>query len=323
MVTLPPRPPGPLHIGISQCLVGDEVRYDGSGARSSMPHDKLEGLFTYRSVCPEMGIGMTVPRPPIRLVRVGGSGEVRAVGVRDPAMDKTQSLAAFGAAQAAGFQDLAGYVFMHNSPSCGLFRVKVYERSDAPPRREGRGIYAAAVTAAIPEMPVEEAGRLFDDVLRENFVTRTFAYAHWQTIAEQLTPAFLIAFHSAYKYLLMAHSQTVYHETGRLLSNLKGDLDAISNRYISLLMQGLSVPATRNGHANVMAHLQGYLKRKLDSPSRQELERLIQAYRRGEQPLLAPLTLLKHHFRRYPDEYVLNQSYLEPHPTQAGLRRQL
>jgi uncharacterized protein YbgA (DUF1722 family)/uncharacterized protein YbbK (DUF523 family) len=318
---LPPRPEAPLKIGISECLLGREVRYDGSGAKSSFPHAKLEGLFDYVSVCPEVGIGMTVPREPIRLV--GSVDDYRVVGVKDRSIDKTDALRAYGQDKAKTFADLSGYIFMHNSPSCGLFRVKVYPEQDGPAIRQGRGIYAGAVLDALPDLPAEEGGRMFDDVLRENFVTRAFAYAHWREVSADLTARRLIAFHSAYKYLLMAHSSVAYKRTGQLLSNLKVDLTTTAQTYISLLMNGLKSPATPKSHANVLAHLQGYLKTALSSPERQELDQLIQAYRRGEQPLLAPITLLTHHFKRHPDEYVLMQSYLNPHPTQSGLRRSL
>lgn len=318
---IPPRPEGPLKVGISQCLLGDEVRYDGSGARSSFPHAALQGLFEYHSFCPEVGIGMSVPRAPIRLV--GDAQSYRVVGVKDPSLDKTDELIAYAKAQLPKLADVSGYIFMHNSPSCGLMRVKVYPGPDAPARRDGTGIYAATVIEAMPCLPAEDAGRLFDVVLRENFVTRTFAYAHWRLIEADITAAKLVAFHSRYKYLLLAHSTPAYQEAGRLLSDLKQDVPGKANAYINILMSGLKRPASRKGHANVMSHLQGYLKRHLDSASRQELDALISEYRRGEQPLLAPLAVLKHHFRRFPDEYVLNQSYLEPHPSSAALRRPL
>ncbi len=318
---IPDRPQAPLKVGISQCLLGDEVRYDGSGARSSFPHAALDGLFEYHSFCPEVGIGMSVPREPIRLV--GTADTYRVVGVKDPSIDKTDELKDYAQAQLPKLAGLSGYIFMHNSPSCGLMRVKVYPGPDAPARRDGRGVYAAAIVAAMPNLPAEDAGRLFDVVLRENFVTRTFAYAHWQLVAPDITAAKLVAFHSRYKYLLMAHSVPAYQEAGRLLSDLKGDVPGKAEAYIRTLMEGLSRPASRKGHANVLSHLQGYLKQHLDSASRQELDMLINAYRVGEQPLLAPLAILKHHFRRFPDEYVLNQSYLEPHPSSAALRRPL
>ena len=320
-VELPERPAAPLYVGLSQCLQGDEVRYDGSGARSSFPHAALEGLFNYKTYCPEVGIGMTVPREPIRLV--GTADNYRVVGVRDPSMDKTDELVEYANSVLPEFSALSGYIFMHNSPSCGLMRVKVYPGPDAPARRDATGIYAKTITTALPNLPVEDAGRLFDAVLRENFVTRTFAYAHWCLVRKDISAAKLVAFHSRYKYLLMAHSTAAYQAAGRLLSDLKAEVEQRADEYIGLLMQGLKQPATRKGHANVMSHLQGYLKKHIDSASRRELDTLISAYRVGEQPLLAPLALLKHHFRRFPDEYILNQSYLEPHPSQAALRRPL
>jgi uncharacterized protein YbgA (DUF1722 family)/uncharacterized protein YbbK (DUF523 family) len=325
---LPERPVPPLPIAISECLLGSKVRYDGSSSRSSFPHTLLDGLFTYRGICPEVGIGMGTPREPIRLV--GKPDDARVVGVKDPTVDVTERLAEFGRETAGSLTDVCGYVLMKNSPSCGLFRVKVYPVTDGEvtgaPDPRGRGAHAAAVTAALPDLPAEENGRLHDPVLRENFVTRVFTYGHWQRCfgaPDSLTAGKLVSFHSRYKYLLMAHSVPDYQAAGRLLSDLRGDLPGKAAEYFSLLMRGLSRPATRKGHANVLSHLQGYFKRLLDGPSRQELEGLIHSYRRGEQPLDAPLTLLKHHLRRHPQEYLEYQVYLDPHPGFAGLRRLL
>lgn len=323
---LPPRPEPPLPIAISQCLLGNEVRYDGSGAASSFPHAALDALFEYRGICPEVGIGLGVPRAPIRLVEDGP--QPRVVGVREPDRDYTAALEEYGRSQAAQLDDVAGYVFMRGSPSCGLFRVKVYPVSDGQvtgaPRPTGRGAYAAAVTEALPHLPAEENGRLHDPVLRENFVTRTFAYAHWQALRRAgLSAGRLIEFHSRYKYLLMAHSVPHYQRAGRLLSDLSGDLAGRARDYVGVLMEGLAQPAGRRGHANVLAHLQGYFARQMDSNARQELAELIHAYRRGEVPLLAPITLIKHYLRLHPDDYVDRQVYLDPHPAAAALRRAL
>ncbi|MEZ5559874.1 MAG: DUF1722 domain-containing protein [Pseudomonadales bacterium] len=323
---MPERPDPPLTIAISSCLLGNQVRYDGSGARSSFPHGTLDALFDYRGICPEVGIGMGTPRAPIRLV-----GEVqspRAVGVNDPDVDVTDALRLFGSRTAESLIEVSGYVFMKNSPSCGLFRVKVYPQEQGrvagAPVPLGRGAYAAAVTQALPSLPVEESGRLHDPVLCENFVTRVFAYAHWRALSlSGISAARLVAFHSRYKYLLMAHSVSAYQAAGRIVAELKGDLRAKADAYLAVLMRGLAQPASRKGHANVLSHLQGYLKRQLDGSARQELAQLIEAYRRGELPLLAPITLLKHHLRQHPDEYALHQVYLDPHPGFAGLRRPL
>jgi uncharacterized protein YbgA (DUF1722 family)/uncharacterized protein YbbK (DUF523 family) len=324
--TFPSRPEPPLPVAISQCLLGAEVRYDGSGAASSYPHAALSDLFDYRGICPEVAIGLSVPRPPIRLV--GDPRAPRVVSVDEPAMDVTDALRDYGRNQAAGFRDVVGYVFMKNSPSCGLFRVKVYPyqngRVTGAPDRRGRGAYAAAVVEACPNLPVEENGRLHDPVLRENFVTRTFAYAHWKALERAgLSRARLVEFHSRYKYLLMAHSVPHYQQTGGLLADLKHDFDAKAERYLGLLMAGLAQPATRRGHANVLSHLQGYFKKHLDGATRQELDDLVHSYRRGEIPLLVPIALLKHHLRKHPDEYLQHQTYLDPHPGYSGLRRPL
>ena len=208
--------------------------------------------------------------------------------------------------------------------TCGLYRVKVYTDANVPPNGHGRGIFADEIVKARPELPVEESGRLEDPILRENFVTRVFAFAHWQrVVATGVTSARLIAFHSAYKYLLLAHSVNHYQQAGRLLADLSGGVQAIAGAYVALLMSGLARPATRGGHANVLQHLQGYVKDDLDSATRQELAESIRSYHRGEIPLLAPLTLLRHHLRRGADSYALEQIYLEPHPPAAGLRRGL
>ncbi|MBM4204437.1 MAG: DUF1722 domain-containing protein [Gammaproteobacteria bacterium] len=324
---LPDRPEAPLKIAVSGCLTGAEIRYDGSGARSSYPHARLARIFDLLPICPETGIGMPVPRPPIRLV--GTTDAARAVGIDDPSLDVTDQLHNYALATVERLKasDVSGYVFMKNSPSCGLFRVKVYPEGGTVsadrliPVRKGRGIHADTVTKAWPELPVEESGRLEDPVLCENFVTRTFAYAHWRAFEKTgMTAAGLIAFHSRYKYLLMAHDPGAYQRAGRLLSDLKGQVEQKAAGYIGELMKGLTRPATRGGHANVLSHIQGYLKDDLDGESRRELAALIESYRLGEQPLLAVLQLMKHHQRLFPDRYIDQQVYLEPHPAFAALR---
>lgn len=314
----------PLKIGISRCLLGEEVRYDGTGARSSLPHDRLEGLFEYVDVCPEVAIGMSVPRPPIRVVRDGDL--IQVVGVSDPSQDFAPQLREEAERYLSRHDDIHGFIFMHNSPSCGSRNVKVYPPGGGPGTRDGRGAFAASVIERWPGLPYEDAGRLYDDAIRENFVMRTFAQARWVGVRADLTPKSLIEFHSAYKYLLMAHSSRAYREAGQLLSDLSGksgSLQEKADRYHLLLMSGLAEVATRGGHANVLSHIQGYLKKALSSESRQELAQLIDGYRRGEQPLLAPVALLKHHFRENPNDYIEMQTYLEPHPAAAALRRPL
>jgi len=319
---LPALPQAPLVIAISECLVGGEVRHDGGHKRSSLPHDKLEGLFVFQAVCPEVGIGLGVPREAIRLV--GDVNSPRAVGARDNAFEVTTQLTEFANRQIPLLKDVDGHIFTKNSPSCGLFRVKVYGGGDLPADPKGRGIYAAEIARQRPDLPMEENGRLLDPVLRENFVTRTFVHAHWRALLEEgLTAKALIAFHSAYKYLVMAHSISGYRQLGRLVANLSADVEVLAAQYISRLMQALAQPASRGGHANVLSHLQGYVKDQLQSAARTELADLIESYRRGEAPLMAPLALLKHHLGEHEATYAWNQMYLQPHPASAGLRRDL
>ncbi len=318
---IPPYPEAPLTVAISDCLLGAPVRYDGGHKRSALPHDKLQGLFRFQAICPEVGIGLGVPREPIKLV--GRSDTPRALGGVDGSLDVTQSLRAFARRELPRIESADGYIFMKNSPSCGLFSVKVYDRNGVP-SGTGRGVFADEVTQAKPLLPVEEGTRLNDAMLRENFVTRVFVHAHWRRLREKgITARSLVAFHTRYKYLVMAHSVPKYQSIGRLLSNLSTSFDSIAKEYISELMQALANPATRGGHANVLSHLQGYVKSELPGPVRQELADLIESYQRGEVPLLAPLTLLKHHLGMHEATYALNQLYLQPHPIRSGLRRDL
>ena len=269
----PRRPDAPLTVGISECLLGAQVRYDASDARSSLPRDTLEGLFDYRGVCPEVGIGMGVPRPPVRLIR-STDARVRAVRVVDAALDYTAELDAFATQIAAKLDHLAGYIFMQNSPSCGLYRVKVQTlragQDSGAPVRDGRGIYAGTLVRRMPCLPVEESGRLFDPVLRDNFVSRVFAWAHWRKLCKHVERRNLIEFHRRYQYLLMAHSLSHYQQARGLLTSVAADNEAdlaeLARRYIGLFMEGLAIPASRSGHSNVLAHLQNHLRPGLDGP---------------------------------------------------------
>jgi len=320
MAELPLRPEAPLLVAISDCLLGASVRFDGGHKKSALPHAEFAGLFEFRGLCPEVAIGLGTPREAMRLE--GGAEAPRAIAIKARS-DYTTQLRAEAERVAPGLGDVSGYIFMKNSPSCGLFRVKVYSGAGIP-FPGGRGIYAQRLRERLPDLPMEECGRLHDPILRENFVMRTFVYAHWQRLqAADLTAAKLVEFHSRYKYLLMAHSISHYKSAGKLLSDLSVNLPDVATEYFGLLMAGLTKPATRGGHANVLAHLQGYVKRSLPAADRQELARLIDEYRAGSLPLLAPLTLLRHHLQHYADDYALQQIYLDPHPSAAGLRREL
>ncbi|NWB25996.1 YbgA family protein [Pseudomonas gingeri] len=307
-------------IAISACLMGAEVRYNGGHKESRLCSRSLNEYFDFLPVCPEVAIGLGTPREPIRLV--GDPQRPKAVGTVHPDNDVTEALADYGTRMAAELTDICGYIFMQKSPSCGLERVKVYQDRGRPAEHAGRGIFAQVFCARHPDLPVEEEGRLNDPVLRENFLTRVFAYAAWQELcASGLSRRGLTDFHSRYKYLLMAHNPLQYKVLGHLLGSMgKSDPNEIGPRYFSELMAALKKCATRRTHTNVLQHLSGYLKQSLSAADKQEMQQLIGQYRLGIIPLVVPLTLLKHHFRQYPDPYVALQVYLQPHPENLSLR---
>jgi uncharacterized protein YbgA (DUF1722 family)/uncharacterized protein YbbK (DUF523 family) len=313
---------GKPKLGISACLLGSEVRYNGGHKESRLCNRVLSEYFDFAPVCPEVAIGMGIPREPIRLI--GDPLAPRAVGTVSREVDVTEPLAAYGERMAGELTDICGYIFMQQSPSCGLHRVKVYQ-DNGRPSEPGRGIFAEAFCARHPNLPVEEDGRLNDPILRENFITRVFAYSQWQQLMRDgLSRNSLIGFHSSYKYLLMATNPAQYKLLGQMLGNLgQQDLNEIAPRYFSDLMSALKSCATRRTHSNVLQHLSGHLKQALSSEEKQEMQQLIGQYRHGVVPLVVPMTLLKHHFRRHPDTYIAQQVYLQPHPENLSLRNAL
>lgn len=308
-------------IAISACLTGAEVRYNGGHKASRLCKEVLVQHFEFVPICPEVAIGLGVPRAPIRLI--GDPADPHAVASHDPALDLSGPLRAYGQQMATDLTDICGYIFMHKSPSCGLERVKVYKGNGSPAHEGGRGLYAAAFCRQRPDVPVEEDGRLCDPVLRENFITRVYAYADWQhLLSEGLSRGTLIAFHARYKYQLMANNPEQYKALGKLLGSMTRDDDprVLGPHYFSQLMLALRRCASRGNHSNVLLHLSGYLRKALSQDDRREFHHLINQYHAGIVPLVVPLTLLKHHLRRHPDPYLLQQVYLQPHPQSLGLR---
>ncbi len=311
-----------IRVGISSCLLGQEVRFDGGHKRDTYVTGTLSGYFDFVPVCPEAAVGLGIPRQPIRLVQRNDS--VRAVGVKTPDLDPTDELAAFGRRTAEQMHDISGYILKNRSPSCGMERVKVYGEKGMP-QNNGVGIYAGELMKSLPLLPVEEEGRLGDPVLRENFIERVFVYHRWQQLmCAGLSARRLVEFHSDHKYLILSHSQETYRQLGRMVAEAgKADLAALSADYISRLMTALKRPATPRQHVNVLQHLLGYLKEQLDTLDREEMLETIEQYRRGLLPLIVPITLIRHHFRRHPDPYVMRQFYLSPHPKELMLRNRI
>ncbi|MHB8453390.1 MAG: YbgA family protein [Acidiferrobacterales bacterium] len=314
--TAAPRQPK-IRVGVSSCLLGAKVRFDGNSKHHPYLTETLGRFFDLVPVCPEVGIGLGVPREPIRLV--GDARRLRAVGVRDVTHDVTDRLAAYGRRMARTLGDVSGYIFKGGSPSCGVESVKV---SGAGCTHKGRGVYAAAFLEAHPLLPVTEEGCLGDLVLQDNFLERVFAYNRWQRLAaSRLTAAKLVEFHSAHKLCVMAHSQRRYQSLGRLVAGAgQQDFAALKEKYICEFMGALRRRATPESHSNVLMHLMGYLKKQLDARDKAELLALFDDYRCGRVPLVVPATVLRHHFRRYPNPYVASQIYLYPSAAELLLR---
>jgi uncharacterized protein YbgA (DUF1722 family)/uncharacterized protein YbbK (DUF523 family) len=308
-----------IRVGISACLLGAPVRFDGGHKRDRFIDEQLGRFFEFVPACPEMAIGLGTPRQPIRLV--AAEGGVRAVGSRDATLDVTGRLQAYAREAASNSGDLCGYIFKKDSPSCGMQRVRVYDTGGVP-RRDGTGLFAEAIMRDRPLLPVEEEGRLNDPVLRENFINRVFVYARWRKLlADGLSKAGLVAFHADHKLLIMAHSTDGYRQLGRLVGNLQArPLPDIADEYIATLMQVLGRRSSRKRHANVLQHLLGYLRKCADPRDRRDLLDAIEAYRRGDYPLVVPVRLLHHQFLRHPHPYVSRQVYLAPYPEALMLR---
>jgi uncharacterized protein YbgA (DUF1722 family)/uncharacterized protein YbbK (DUF523 family) len=308
-----------VRIGISSCLLGEQVRYDGNHKRNDCLVETWGRYLQLVPVCPEVGIGLGVPRPPIRLV--GNRLHPHAVGVEDASLDVTVRLEDYAAERARALNDLNGYIFKSKSPSCGLAQVPIGTPAGG---EQGTGIYARVFTAAQPLLPVEEESGLADADARAHFITRVFAYHRWRALQCTLTPAHLLAFHAAHKYLLMAHAPAQVSALGRLLADLGSahhcaDLARVTEDYGRRFMRTLSVRPTRGGHANVLTHIMGYLK-SLPAPDRERMHAAIEAYRVGETDLLIPIALLRQHLRHHPQAYLARQFYLYPDTRERLLR---
>lgn len=314
-----------IKLGVSACVIGDNVRFDGGHKRSHFVAEELSPFVEFVPVCPEVGIGLPVPRPTIRLLDRGEEAGVRLVETKDADADHTEKMINFSKRKAehlAGME-LCGYVVCAKSPTCGMERVKVYrENGYVASEKIGVGLYTQQLIKRMPWLPIEEDGRLNDPILRENFVFRIFALKDfYDAMAEGVSRRAIVAFHSRYKLVLMAHSPTAYKELGKFVADIANhDLDAFFVEYRSRFMQAITHRATRKNNTNVLMHLQGYFKRRLDKQQKAELADLIHAYRKGEMPLLAPLTLINHHLNRNPDPYLQQQSYLNPYPNSLRLR---
>jgi uncharacterized protein YbgA (DUF1722 family)/uncharacterized protein YbbK (DUF523 family) len=311
-----------LSIGISRCLLGEEVRFDGGHKRHYYITELLSQFCNIVGVCPEVESGLTVPRPTIHLR--GDPKRPILVEVLNPDKDHTKRVQDYSKAKVQEFASLSGFILKSKSPTCGMERVKVYQEKPKPPKL-GVGVFARELRRAYPELPMEEEGRLNDPVLRENFLERVFVYQRFQdTVKKNPSKKALISFHSEHKLTLLAHHQETYRALGKELSNLKEkDDEPFLSHYFSIFMGAMEKRANRRTHTNVLMHVQGYFKDKLDADDKAELTEAIERYRLGQTPLIVPITLLKHHLRHHPDPYLQTQRYLFPYPEELMLRNHI
>jgi uncharacterized protein YbgA (DUF1722 family)/uncharacterized protein YbbK (DUF523 family) len=314
------RRPRPIRIGISACLLGEQVRFDGGHMRDAFLTETFGRFVEWVPVCPEVECGLDTPREAMRLVRV--EDKVRLLTVKT-GIDLTDRMERFSRPRLSALagEHLSGYVLKKDSPSCGLERVKVYDRHGSP-ARGGRGLYAAALVEAYPYLPVEEEGRLADPRLRDNFVERVFAYWRLRGLFDgRWTVGDLVRFHTAHKLLLLAHAPEAYRRLGRLVAGARSvsRLD-LERHYVDGFMQALARLATTRQHTNVLQHMAGYFKDWLDAASKRELVDAIADYRRGLVPLVVPLTLVRHHVRVLDVPYLAGLFYLDPYPKELMLR---
>jgi len=309
-----------IKLGISTCLLGEPVRYDGGHKLDRFLRDTLGDYVQYVPVCPEVECGLGIPRESMHLE--GDPQAPRLVTTRSR-RDITERMQSWAEKRVSELEqdELCGFIFKSNSPSSGMERVKVSDPNGMP-RKTGVGIFAGIFMKHFPLLPVEEEGRLHDPRLRENFIERIFIFKRWrEMLPERKGRNKIIDFHTRHKLLLMSHSPKHYNMMGKLVAKA-GELDAeaLYSQYIALLMEALKLRTTVKKNTNVLQHLMGYFKKQLSADEKQELQELIDYYHRSHIPLIVPITLINHYVRKYGQPYLQGQYYLHPHPVELQLR---
>lgn len=309
-----------IKIGISACLLGEKVRFDGGHKRDGYINETLSQFVQFVPVCPEVDIGLGTPRESLRLSR--DADRVRLIAPKSDT-DHTTSMERYcrQKAKQLGEENLCGYIFKKDSPTCGVQRVRLYDHNGVP-SKNGRGLFADAMMTRHPLLPVEEEGRLRDPRLRENFFERVFAYWRLKNVfGSRWRVGDLVRFHTSEKLLLMAHDPKAYGLLGRIVADAKGrGRRELIEEYETAFMEILKKLATIRKHCNVLHHVLGHFKKILTTEDRREILDIIEDFRHGHVPLVVPVTLLRHHIRRHEVTYLAGQSYLEPHPKQLMLR---
>ncbi len=309
-----------IKIGISSCLLGEKVRYDGGHKLDRYIVDTLGQYFEWVSVCPEVEYGLSVPREAMRLI--GDPEAPHLVTIRTK-IDHTDGMLKWAEKRLKLFEkeELCGFIFKSKSPSSGISGVKVYNNSGIPIKK-GMGIFAKAFINRFPLIPVIDDGRLHDPLLRENFIERVFVYKRWRDFEKSGGRIKdLINFHTEHKLLILSHNPKYLTLLGRMIANAKRYRpERLLNEYIKVLMEGLNYISTVKKNTNVLFHIMGYLKNHLSKDEKEELIEVIDKYHKGYLPLIVPIVLIKHYVRKFDEPYLKRQYYLNPHPLELMLR---
>ena len=309
-----------IRLGISTCLLGENVRYDGGHKLDRFLTETLGQYVDYVPVCPEVECGLPIPRESMHLE---GDPEYPRLVTSRTKQDMTERMVGWAKKRVAELEkeDLCGFIFKSDSPSSGMERVKVYNEKGMPVKK-GVGMFARMFMEHFPLLPVEDEGRLHDPNLRENFIERIFTLKRWrEVLAEKESRGNLVGFHTKHKLLILSHSPKHYQIMGKLVAQAKDiPLKNLYHQYQNILMEALQLKTTPKKNANVLMHMMGYFKEKLSSDEKQELLEVIDHYRQEYIPLIVPITLINHYVRKYDQPYLKQQVYLNPHPSELQLR---
>jgi uncharacterized protein YbgA (DUF1722 family)/uncharacterized protein YbbK (DUF523 family) len=312
-----------IKLGISSCLLGEKVRFDGGHKLDHYIRETLGRYVDWVPVCPEVGYGLPVPRESMRLVATAAAPRLitSATGV-----DHTDGMRRWAGKRLNELEkeDLCGFIFKSGSPSSGMRGVKVYNHSGIL-SRGGVGIFAGAFMKRFPLTPVEDDVRLQNPSVRENFIERVFVFRSWKEFQGRGGKVRdLASFHTGHKLLILSHSARHCRILDSIIANAKRHRpEKLHFQYISNLMEGLKFPSTPKKNRNVLIHVLGYFKKMISPDEKKELLAMIEKYHEGLVPLIVPITLIKYYVRKYGEQYLARQHYLDPPPGELMLRNQV
>jgi uncharacterized protein YbgA (DUF1722 family)/uncharacterized protein YbbK (DUF523 family) len=317
------NPASKIKVGVSSCLLGEKVRWDGNHKQDAVVKNQLGRIFEWVPTCPEVEIGMGIPRETVQLT--GNPMAPRMVGTTT-ATDWTRRMNRYSKKRSSelGRMNVCGYIFKSKSPSCGIARIKILS-NNGKTQSKGRGMFADSFMQKYPLIPVEDEDRLHDARVRENFITRVFAYHRLsQLLNGRLSYKALVEFHTAHKFVLLAHSRRHYNARGKLVAQAKQIAQAeLKSRYAEEFMQALTFRSTKKKNADVLYHMLGFFKTQLSQDEKLDLIETIEDYRNELTPLIVPVTLIKHHVLKHKIDYLSDQVYLNPHPKELMLRNRV